>query len=51
MTLNDFAREVTLEEGLKVSLSIAQVREVLKVVNRLTQFQLYPIVRKLEKGE
>ena len=31
MNLNDLAREITLEEGGKVNLSIAQVKEVLKI--------------------
>jgi len=32
MNLNDFALEVTKEEGLKESLSIAQVKEVIRIV-------------------
>ena len=32
MDLNDLARRVTLREGKKVSLSIAQVKEVIKIV-------------------
>ena len=32
INLNDLAREVTLEEGLKKSISIAQVKEVMKIV-------------------
>lgn len=31
MNLNDFAKEVTLKEGKKLNLSIAQVKEVLKI--------------------
>lgn len=31
MNLNDLAREITLEEGGRVNLSIAQVKEVLKL--------------------
>jgi len=31
MNLNDFAKEITQEEGGKVNLSIAQVKEVLKI--------------------
>ena len=31
MNLNDFAKEITLKEGKKLSLSIAQVKEVLKI--------------------
>jgi hypothetical protein len=32
MNLNDFAKEVTLDEGMKESLSIAQVKEVIRIV-------------------
>lgn len=31
MNLNDFAREVTLEEGKKREVSIAQVKEILRI--------------------
>lgn len=31
MNLNDFAREITLQEGKKVSISIAQVKEVIRL--------------------
>lgn len=31
MNMNELAREVTLEEGMKQSVSIAQVKEVLKI--------------------
>jgi len=31
MNLNDFAREVTLEEAKKRQVSIAQVKEILKI--------------------
>lgn len=31
VNLNDFAKAVTLEEGLKQSVSIAQVKEILKI--------------------
>ena len=31
INLNTFAREVTLEEGLKQQVSIAQVKEILKI--------------------
>jgi len=32
MNLNEFAKEITTEEGGKVNLSIAQVKEVLKII-------------------
>jgi len=35
MNLNEFARRVTLEEGGKISISIAQVKEVMRIVFRM----------------
>jgi len=35
MNLNDLAREVTLKEGGKVNLSIAQVKEVTSILLRI----------------
>ena len=32
MNLNDLAKEITLQEGGKVNLSIAQVKEVMKIL-------------------
>ncbi len=32
MNLNDLAKEIALEEGGKVNLSIAQVKEVMKII-------------------
>lgn len=32
LNLNDFAKEITLQEGKKKSLSIAQVKEVMRLV-------------------
>ena len=34
MKINELCSIVTLEEGLKESVSIAQVKEVLKIVNK-----------------
>ena len=45
MNINDFAKKVTLKEGGKVSISIAQVKEVLKIVNDLLGGALYAIIR------
>jgi hypothetical protein len=41
MNLNDFAKRITEREGLKKSLSIAQVKEVLKIV--LQEFKKIPL--------
>lgn len=45
MTINEFAKKVTLKEGGKKSISIAQVKEVLKIVNDLTGGALYAIIK------
>ena len=48
MTINNFARLVCLKEGLKVQISIAQVMEVLKIVNGLLGGLLYRWIRKMD---
>ena len=45
MKVNEFARLVTLIEGLKKELDIAQVKEVLRVVNDLLAGKLYKNIR------
>ena len=50
MSINDFARQVTLKEGGKVSLSIAQIKEVLKVANELTNDAIYNVIKGKGKG-
>jgi len=47
MSVNDFAKNVCAEEGGKVNLSIAQVKEVLKVTNKLTNGALYKSIREV----
>jgi predicted DNA-binding antitoxin AbrB/MazE fold protein len=47
MNINDVARIVTLKEGKKVSVSIAQVKEMLKIVNELTDGELYKLLRRV----
>ena len=49
MTVNEFARLVTLEEGKEKSLSIAQVKEVLTLTNDLLDGELYRLVRKKKR--
>ena len=41
MNLNIFAKEITVREGLKKSVSIAQVKEIIKLV--LTALSRLPI--------
>lgn len=45
MTVSRFALEVAKLEGKKKSLSIAQISEVLKIVNKLTGGVLYSVIR------
>ena len=45
MTINEFAKKVTLKEGGKKSISIAQVKEVLKITNDLLGGALYSIIK------
>lgn len=45
MKVTDFAKKVTVREGKKKSQSIAQISEVLKIVNDLTHGILYKIIR------
>ena len=45
MKVTDFTKVVTETEGKKVSISIAQVSEVLKIVNNLVGGKLYTWIR------
>ena len=45
MKINDFAKEVTLQEGLKLQISIAQVKEVLRIVNKMLDKNLYRLIK------
>lgn len=45
MTVNDFAVAVAKNEGKKKELSIAQIKEVLKVTNQLVDGKLYKLIR------
>lgn len=44
MSINDFAEQVTILEGKKKQINIAQIKEILKVVNRLTNGVLYKVI-------
>lgn len=50
MNLNNLAREITLQEGLKEPISIAQVKEVMKLVlkaiSQMTIGEIHDIVKK-----
>ena len=45
MNINNFARKVTMLEGGKKSISIAQVKEVLRIVNQMTGGVLYAVIK------
>jgi hypothetical protein len=47
MRITDFAKKVTLGEGLKKQVNIAQILEILKVINKLLDGVLYMLIRKL----
>lgn len=46
VSMNEFARIVSVHEGKKKQVDIAQIKEVLKVANRLTDGELYKCIRK-----
>ena len=48
MTINQFANIVTIKEGKKKSISVAQVKEVIKIMREMlktTGVDLYTIIR------
>jgi hypothetical protein len=49
MKISDFAREVTKLEGKKKQVNIAQIKEILKVINELTKGEFYKMVRGVER--
>ena len=44
MNMNTFAESVALNEKGKKEVNIAQIKEILKIVNKLTNGSLYKIV-------
>jgi len=49
MSINDFALLVCKDEGMKKEVNIAQVKEVLKVINKILNGALYRTIRGVEK--
>jgi len=47
MTVNEFAVRVTKFEGQKKECSVAQVKEILRVVNMLVGGELYRLIKSL----
>ena len=49
MQIQEFTRLVAKHEGKKKQVSIAQINEVVKVVNDLTDGELYKVIKRLDK--
>lgn len=47
MKVSDFSVNVAKKEAKKRQVSIAQIKEILKVINDLTNGELYKLIRKL----
>ena len=48
MNIKDFAAMVAEKEGGKKEVSIAQIKEVMKVINRLVDGGLYKLIRNIK---
>lgn len=48
MNINELAKAVTQDEGLKKEVNIAQVKEVLRVLNQIMDGALYKMARSLK---
>ncbi len=46
MKINQFAERVAEKEGLKKPINIAQIKEVMKVINDLLGKELYALIKK-----
>lgn len=47
MKVNEFSVKVSAQEGMKKSVDIAQISEILKIANLLLDGQLYASIRKI----
>ena len=47
MKINDFATNITINEGLKKQVNIAQVKEILTVSNKITIGAFYKLIKSL----
>jgi hypothetical protein len=45
MNINSFAKLVCIAEGKKAQVNIAQIKEILKVINNLLCGKLYKLIR------
>ena len=48
MDLNAFAKRISKLEGKKKQVDIAQIKEILKIINRITNGILYSLVKTIE---
>lgn len=48
MTINDFAKELCELETGKEEVNIAQVKEILKLINMMLNEELYKLIKKRE---
>jgi len=47
VSINDFAKKISEKEGLKKSIDIAQIKEILSIINKLIPFNLFYTIIKL----
>lgn len=47
MTIIKFASQVAKCEGLKKQVNIAQIKEILKVINKITGGKFYKLIRSI----
>jgi len=45
MNINEFAKEVAKEEGGRKQVSIAQIKEIIGIVNGMTKGVLYALIK------
>lgn len=51
MNINQYAADLTKREGKKKSLTVAQVKEVLSLINKDLDGLLYPLIKVLYKNK
>ncbi len=51
MKVNEFSVKVSKQEGMKKSVDIAQISEILKIANLLLDGQLYASIRKVTEEQ
>ena len=51
MNINEFAKKVALQEAGKKQVNIAQIKELLKIINQKTSGILYSVIKLIDKSE